>query len=120
MDAGPDLTICESGGQITVPEENVTNYSSFSWSHDGSGVFENENTLAPTYKPGDNEPSSQVTVTLTLNPIDPCIAGVDNDSVSDSVILTLVEGLKSPYLLQLKFAKVILLLFTKHSNPRKP
>ena len=91
VDAGPDLTICESGGQITVPEENVTNYSSFSWSHDGSGVFENENTLAPTYKPGDNEPSSQVTVTLTLNPIDPCIAGVDNDSVSDSVILTLVE-----------------------------
>ena len=91
VDAGPDLTICESGGQITVPEENVTNYSSFSWSHDGLGVLENKNTLAPTYKPGDNEPSSQVTVTLTLNPIDPCIAGVDNDSVSDSVILTLVE-----------------------------
>ena len=91
VDAGPDLTICESGGQITVPEENVANYSSFTWSHDGSGVFENENTLAPTYKPGDNEPSNQVTVTLTLNPIDPCIAGVNNDSVSDSVVLTLVE-----------------------------
>ncbi len=69
-DAGPDSVICE-GDNFTfdASETSASNYSSFSWTTIGNGIFTNPSTLAPTYIPGTTDISAgQVTLRLTANP----------------------------------------------------
>ena len=62
--------ICE-GDNFTfdASETSAINYSSFSWTTSGNGIFTNASTLAPTYTPGTTDISAgQVTLRLTANP----------------------------------------------------
>ncbi|MDC3229259.1 hypothetical protein OAT87_01490, partial [Flavobacteriaceae bacterium] len=73
-DAGPNSVICE-GDNFTfdASQTSASNYSSFSWTTTGNGIFTNASTLAPTYTPGTTDISAgQVTLRLTANPNFPC------------------------------------------------
>ena len=66
--------ICE-GDNFTfdASQTSASNYSSFSWTTIGNGIFTNASTLAPTYTPGTTDISAgQVTLRLTANPNSPC------------------------------------------------
>ena len=59
VDAGSNEEICGDIGFFSFSSQStgasVSNYSSFSWLHSGSGNLLNGNTLTPTYIPGVNE-----------------------------------------------------------------
>ena len=74
-DAGPDTTICETGGVIDVENtvaEPATNYSQLEWTIlDGStfGTINNANTLSPEFIPAaDAVTQTFVTLQLTVYP----------------------------------------------------
>ncbi len=77
--AGQDMTGC-NGLLNTVVGATATNYSSFSWSHNGLGTLTNSNTLSPTYFPAPGETS--VTLTLQVNGVAPC------STVFDDMVMT--------------------------------
>ena len=51
--AGSDMTLC--GNQNIEITGTASEYKNFSWSTSGDGTFNNQNTLTPTYVPGNND-----------------------------------------------------------------
>ncbi len=78
--AGTDASICE-GGTFTVSTASATNYTSLSWTSNGTGSLTNGTTLTPTYIPGVGETG---TVTLTLN-----ATGQNGCNATDNMVLTI-------------------------------
>ena len=80
VDAGDNAEICVSDNH-TIQNAVTTNTSTFTWTHDGQGDLQDENTLTPTYVPSPDEAGATVTLTLTAQPITPCTVPV-NDMVT--------------------------------------
>lgn len=65
VNAGPDVTICNSCSH-TVSGAMVNNAVSFGWTSTGTGILTGENTLTPTYQPSPGDISNgSVTLILT-------------------------------------------------------
>ena len=85
-EAGNNETICQ-GDFITITTASATNYSSLSWTSDGTGNFVNGTTISPTYIPSnDDDINGMVILTLTASAIAPCTT-----DATDQMIL-LIEG----------------------------
>lgn len=87
--AGPSLTQCDLPFTITTATATMTTISSLRWTTSGSGTFNVDNTINPTYTPSALDvQNSPITLTLTANPIAPCSVPL--------VTTTLVNLVKSP------------------------
>ncbi|MBN2350342.1 MAG: hypothetical protein JXJ22_16000, partial [Bacteroidales bacterium] len=75
-DAGDNDSICVSGS-FTVSTATASNYSTLSWSHNGTGGLLNGNTLTPTYNPGAGDGGNVVRLTLQANGNSNCAAATD-------------------------------------------
>ncbi|MBT3384139.1 MAG: T9SS type B sorting domain-containing protein [Prolixibacteraceae bacterium] len=81
-----DASVC-SNESIEI-EATAENYASFTWRHNGEGVFQNENTLTPTYVPHEKE-FGNIDIILDVNGL-----GCDkSDTVSFYVSQMYVEYL---------------------------
>jgi hypothetical protein len=69
--AGGSTTICENGS-IEVSGASATNYSTISWTHNGSGSLSGETTLTPTYNAASGDAGNTVTLTLTVTGTGQC------------------------------------------------
>jgi PKD repeat protein/cation transport regulator ChaC len=83
-DAGPDEMTC-AGTSFTISGASAADYSSLSWTEDGTGYLTDANTLTPTYVPGDNE-EGIVTLTLTAEGLADC------GSTASSMQLEIIGG----------------------------
>ncbi len=79
--AGSDANVCE-GSSYSITDASVSNYISFSWSHNGTGSLINTTTLTPTYIPGIGE-TGIITITLSATGDPPCLL------VNDFMTLTI-------------------------------
>ena len=87
--AGPSLTQCDLPFTITTATATMNTISSLRWTTSGSGTFNVDNTINPTYTPSALDvQNSPITLTLTANPIEPCAVPL--------VTTTLVNLVKSP------------------------
>jgi gliding motility-associated-like protein len=87
--AGPSLTQCDLPFTITTATATMTTISSLRWTSSGSGTFNVDNTINPTYTPSALDiQNSPITLTLTANSIAPCSVPL--------VTTTLVNLVKSP------------------------
>lgn len=87
VQAGYDGAVCETG-DFQIQGAQITNYSSYSWSTTGDGLFSNVNTLSPSYSPGpDDATAGTVGLVLRANAVSPC-----SQAVRDTLYLT-VESL---------------------------
>jgi hypothetical protein len=78
--AGPNATICE--GETYTLSGTATNYTSVEWTTSGDGTFDDPNTLAPVYTPGEDDiANGSVTLTLT--------AYSGSNQASDDMMLTI-------------------------------
>jgi hypothetical protein len=83
--AGDDLSICED--EIAELSGQAANYQSIEWTSDGDGTFSDPGILNPDYSPGNNDiTSGMVTLTLTAQPIEPCVI-----AISDDLLLSIVQ-----------------------------
>ena len=85
VNAGPDITMCETGGQLSIVAEDVTDYSSFIWSNEsgttGSQIV-NDTSLTPTFIPGPADiANGTATLRLTAFPIAPCTTPITDDVI---------------------------------------
>ncbi len=78
--AGNDTTLC--GDSVIINTATATNYNTLLWTTTGSGVFVNEGTINPTYKPSTADYSAG-SVNLVLTAIGSC------STVSDTFLLTI-------------------------------
>jgi PKD repeat protein len=69
--AGSNASICQNS-LYTITNASASNYSSFTWSHNGAGNLTETHTLSPTYHPGINE-AGIVEITLTSNGLSSCL-----------------------------------------------
>jgi PKD repeat protein len=85
VDAGPNATI-DIGTSFTVTSASIVgNYTSFVWTTSGTGTFDDNNLLGPTYTPSADDFSlGSVHLTLEVSGSTPC-----NTLVSDYMILTI-------------------------------
>ncbi len=83
-DAGPDEMTC-AGTSFTISGASAADYSSLSWTEDGTGYLTDANTLTPTYVPGDDE-EGIVTLTLTAEGLADC------GSTASSMQLEIIGG----------------------------
>ena len=82
-DAGDDGTIC-AGSSFTL-NGNASNYSSYTWTHTGTGNLSLPNSLTPTYTPSTQDiTNGSVIFTLTVNGNDSC-----DEATSDQAELTI-------------------------------
>ncbi len=81
--SGPDMAICETGGQLSASAEN---YSALQWESTGDGYFSNPGILNPVYFPGPGD-IGQGVVSICLY-----AAGIGNcDDVSDCLQLNIIQ-----------------------------
>ncbi len=81
--AGPDYISCT--GTFLITAATAANYSSVSWSTNGTGVFLNPNTLTPSYTASAQDIiNGYVNLILTVQGVTPC-----NMQVTDYMVLTL-------------------------------
>ena len=85
VDAGPDITMCETGGNLSIAAEDVTNYSTFIWTNEsgttGSQIV-NDTSLTPTFIPGPADiANGNATLRLTAFPIAPCTTPITDDVI---------------------------------------
>ena len=81
VDAGPDVTICQSCSH-TVSGAFVNNAVSFTWTSTGTGTLTNANTLTPTYQPSAQDVANgQVTLILTAE------SNLNCGSFSDEMVI---------------------------------
>jgi uncharacterized repeat protein (TIGR01451 family) len=82
--AGPDVSICESDLPITIGGSSASNYFTIDWITDGTGTFENADSLHPTYHPSDSDIADvQVILTMIVKGHQAC------DPVVDAMVLTI-------------------------------
>jgi gliding motility-associated-like protein len=79
--AGIDAQICQNTS-YQVTDATAQYFNSISWTHNGSGILEGENTLTPTYTPSNGE-TGLVTLTLSVEGIGSC------GNISDTKTLTI-------------------------------
>lgn len=77
-DAGPDASTCQ-GIPYTVTGASAQNYTTLSWSHNGSGSLTGAGTLYPMYTPATGETG---TITLVLTAIGNTLCGNSLDSMN--------------------------------------
>ncbi|MFZ4549451.1 MAG: hypothetical protein ACOYN4_18535, partial [Bacteroidales bacterium] len=82
-EAGANTTSCQ-GFNYTVSGASGTDYSTISWTENGTGAFQNPTTISPTYVPGTGE-FGNVTFTLTMMGTNSCAL----ESSSDTRTLTI-------------------------------
>jgi len=70
--AGTDNTICENSS-YPITDATAENYGGLLWTTSGSGSFDNPISLNPIYSPGAGDYGTTVILTLTVQPISPCI-----------------------------------------------
>lgn len=71
--AGPSLIQCDLPFTITTATATMNTISSLRWTTSGSGTFNVDNTINPTYTPSALDvQNSPISLTLTANPIAPC------------------------------------------------
>lgn len=87
--AGPSLTQCDLPFTITTATATMNTISSLRWTTLGTGTFNVDNTINPTYTPTALDvQNSPITLTLTAYPIAPCAVPL--------VTTTVVNLVKSP------------------------
>ncbi|WP_310594615.1 PKD-like domain-containing protein [Flavobacterium sp.] len=87
--AGPSLTQCDLPFTITTATATMNTISSLRWTTSGTGTFNVDNTINPTYTPTALDvQNSPITLTLTAYPIAPCAVPL--------VTTTVVSLVKSP------------------------
>jgi gliding motility-associated-like protein len=87
--AGPSLTQCDLPFTITTATATMNTISSLRWTASGTGTFNVDNTINPTYTPSALDvQNSPITLTLTASPITPCAVPL--------VTTTVVNLVKSP------------------------
>lgn len=87
VNAGPDISSCGTS-PVQITGASATNYNSFYWTHNGSGVLQGSNGMFPTYIPSQNDVlAGQVILTLHATPNAPCV-----NEVSDEMTIFLEEA----------------------------
>ncbi len=79
-DAGSDEETCEGTAfdlSLSTVKPTASNFTSVSWTHSGTGSFNNPNILTPTYMPGAGE-TGIVTLTMTVTGNGSCTTANDN------------------------------------------
>jgi hypothetical protein len=84
--AGPDGETCTSQ-PFQVTESYGTEYSTISWTSSGTGTFDDNTIMQPTYTPGDEDGNVILTLTLTDD---------GGAMVTDEMTLTFNAGLVAP------------------------
>jgi hypothetical protein len=80
VDAGEDAIICND--EAYVLDATAQNYLSILWTSSGDGTFSNAYIKNPQYTPGQTDVEmGEVTLTLSANPINPCMEIVEDDMV---------------------------------------
>lgn len=99
-DAGEDFTI--QLGENYLAQGNATNFSSILWTTDGDGLFENQSELETNYTPGQQDiDNAGATLTLTANPLNPCLIAASDDLYLSIDTITIVPEMVSGYHLQI-------------------
>jgi hypothetical protein len=89
--AGFDATIYD-GEVFQTTNAFAKNYSSLLWTTSGNGTFENPDTVNTVYIPSDDDIlAGEVTLTITLNPLFPCIS-----IANDNLVLTINQDCADP------------------------
>ncbi len=85
VNAGADMEICTSAGNVTLSGATASDYSGVTWTTAGDGVFlPSDDVLHPDYHPGTADlAAGSVLLTLTAAPNAPCTL-----DVSDEMTLT--------------------------------
>ena len=88
VEAGDNFEVCQADGTFTISSANAENYQSLTWSViTGSGLLVNQNDIAPTYTPSNQDwVNGQVILSLTAQANPGC------DDSSDDVIITLTPS----------------------------
>jgi hypothetical protein len=96
VEAGSNEEICEDKGFFSFSSQStgasVSNYSSFSWLHSGTGNLLNGNTLTPTYIPGVNE-TGVINFNLSATGNGSCGVVIDNMTLTITDAPTADAGL---------------------------
>ena len=90
--AGNDATICENANHFLY---NVIalNYSDLLWTTNGDGYFNNPNIKNPVYYPGEEDKANgSVMLTLTLDPVAPCVVAQSDDKTLTIVPLATADA----------------------------
>ncbi len=78
VNAGPDTTICESEGSLTLLNVTASYFTSLLWTSSGTGTFSDISILNPVYTPSAADIlSGSVVLTLTATSTSPCITVAD-------------------------------------------
>jgi gliding motility-associated-like protein len=78
-DAGPDATVCQSAS-FTVTQAVAQNFTSISWTTNGSGILSGETTISPVYEPAAGE-TGTIILTLTAHGDNACNPASDQMSL---------------------------------------
>ncbi|MEO1098259.1 MAG: gliding motility-associated C-terminal domain-containing protein [Bacteroidota bacterium] len=82
IDAGTDQDVCETDN-VSLNATLTGTFSNFQWSSNGDGTFDDPVSLNPNYIPGQNDVGgSQITITLTANPLSVCPVATDDIGVN--------------------------------------
>jgi hypothetical protein len=71
VDAGEDTITC-SNMPVTILGASSGGAAEIHWTHNGTGTLTGDNTISPTYIPGENE-SGTVTLEVLATGIAPCV-----------------------------------------------
>ncbi len=86
-DAGPDATV--QSGDVHQMDGVAEDYSALLWTTSGDGNFSDTGILDPFYTPGEQDIAlTQVTLTLTANPLSPCVSLTMDDMILEIDTIT--------------------------------
>ena len=81
VNAGPDATICATDNYL-LSGASTSHSIGISWTTSGDGTFSNSGSINPTYYPGPSDLlSGQALLTLTVQPLTPCIQPATDNMV---------------------------------------
>jgi len=88
--AGASIANIDAGDSYTVTNAEATPGFDIFWTSTGTGTFENETTLSPTYTPSAADIlAGQVTLTIIISGDSPCSTAMRAILATDDVILTI-------------------------------
>lgn len=86
--AGTNLTKCDLPFTITTATATMSTINGLKWTTSGTGTFDVDNTINPTYTPSNvDNTNGSVVLKLTASPISPC--SVPNES---TILVTIVKS----------------------------
>ena len=77
VNAGSDQAVCFPSS-LNISGASATTYQNPHWIHNGSGVLVNAGTLTPTYYPAATDVGNTVMLTLTVDPLAPCLTSTSD------------------------------------------